>query len=228
MLSRSIMWDPMDCSLPGSSVHGSFQARILAGHIFLLPGIFPTQGSNPCLLHLLNWKREHLEWKGGLPRWFSSKESACNAADPGSVPGLGQSRGGWLGHILQYSCLKNHMNREAWGATVQRVSKSWTRLKWLSTEWQRGQDLSQFSFIFDDLLQFQKILSLQIWSSRLCPWKLTELQEKLDPIYTSVVNRNYWKKDFFCLDWPFHSEKWARQSQVVAKVPHNALIKSAK
>ena len=34
----------MDCSLPGSSVHGILQARILECH-FLLQGIFPTQGS---------------------------------------------------------------------------------------------------------------------------------------------------------------------------------------
>ena len=80
---------------------------------FSSSGIFPTQGSNPCLLHLLNWKWEHLEWKGGLPRWFSSKESACNAAYSGLIPGLGQSPGGWLGNPFQYSCLKNPMNRGA-------------------------------------------------------------------------------------------------------------------
>ena len=45
--------DPMDCSLPGSSVHGILQARIqewVASHS-LLQGIFPAQGSNPGLLH---------------------------------------------------------------------------------------------------------------------------------------------------------------------------------
>ena len=42
----------MDCSLPGSSVHGNLQARILewVSHS-LLQGIFPTQESNPGLLH---------------------------------------------------------------------------------------------------------------------------------------------------------------------------------
>ena len=38
----------MDCSLSGSSVHGTLQARILGFHA-LLQGIFPIQGSNPCL-----------------------------------------------------------------------------------------------------------------------------------------------------------------------------------
>ena len=44
--------DPMDCSPPGSSIHGILQARILEWvAIFLVQGIFPTQGSNPSLPH---------------------------------------------------------------------------------------------------------------------------------------------------------------------------------
>ena len=45
------------CSPPGSSVHGILQARILQCH-FLLQGIFPTQGSNLCLLCLLLWQAD--------------------------------------------------------------------------------------------------------------------------------------------------------------------------
>ena len=44
------LWDPMDCSPPGSSVHGISSAKILGCH-FLLQGIFLTQGSNTGLLH---------------------------------------------------------------------------------------------------------------------------------------------------------------------------------
>ena len=43
--------DLIDCSPPGSSVPGILQARILQWSPFLLQGIFPTQGSNPTLLH---------------------------------------------------------------------------------------------------------------------------------------------------------------------------------
>ena len=46
-----------------------------------------------------------------------SKESACSVGDPGSVPGLGRSPGEGNGNPLQYSCLENPMNREAWQAT---------------------------------------------------------------------------------------------------------------
>ena len=57
--------NPMDCSPSVSSVmefsHGIFQARILEWvAIFLLQGIFPTQGSNPHLLHLLHWQADSL------------------------------------------------------------------------------------------------------------------------------------------------------------------------
>ena len=43
--------NPMDCRLPGSSVHGIFQARVLACCHVLLQGIFLTQGLNPGLPH---------------------------------------------------------------------------------------------------------------------------------------------------------------------------------
>ena len=51
-LSRGpTLCDPMDCSLPGFSVRGIFQARILeASCHFLAQGIFLTWGVNPCLL----------------------------------------------------------------------------------------------------------------------------------------------------------------------------------
>ena len=49
--SRVRLCDPVNCSPPGSSVHGILQARTLDGLPFLLQGIFPTQGSNPSLLH---------------------------------------------------------------------------------------------------------------------------------------------------------------------------------
>ena len=50
----------MDCSLPGSSVHGILQARILGlGSHSLLQGIFPTQGLNLGLLHC-RWILYHL------------------------------------------------------------------------------------------------------------------------------------------------------------------------
>ena len=52
-----------------------------------------------------------------------SKESACNAGDPGSIPGLGRFPGEGNGYPLQYSCLENSMDRGAWWAKVHEVSE---------------------------------------------------------------------------------------------------------
>ena len=60
-------------------------------------------------------KYERFSWVG--------KESACNAGDPGSIPGLGRSPGERKGYPLQYSSLENSMD-----STVHGVTKSWARL----------------------------------------------------------------------------------------------------
>ena len=44
---------------------------------------------------------------GGFPGGSEGKESACNAGNPGSIPGLGRSPGEGNGNPLQYSCLEN-------------------------------------------------------------------------------------------------------------------------
>ena len=41
---------------------------------------------------------------------------------------LGRSPGEGSGYLLQYSCLENSMDREAWWATVLGVAKSWKQL----------------------------------------------------------------------------------------------------
>ena len=68
----------------------------------------------------------------GLPRWLSSKESACKAGDPGLIPGSGRFPREGNGNPLQYSCLENPMDRGPWQATVHGTAKSGTRLKRLS------------------------------------------------------------------------------------------------
>ena len=72
----------------------------------------------------------------GSPGGSVGKEFACNVGDIGDaglIPGLGRFPGGGHGYPLQYSCMENPMDRGAWRAIVHGVSKSQTRLKWLST-----------------------------------------------------------------------------------------------
>ena len=51
-----------------------------------------------------------------------------NAGDLGSISGSGRSSGEGSGYPLQYSCLENSMDGEAWWATVHGVTKSQTQL----------------------------------------------------------------------------------------------------
>ena len=60
--------------------------------------------------------------KWGFSGGSDSRESACSAGDLGSNPGSGRSPGGGHGYALQYSCLANTMDREAWPATVHEVT----------------------------------------------------------------------------------------------------------
>ena len=56
------------------------------------------------------------------------KESACNAGDPGSIPGLGRSPAKGNNYPLQYSCLENLVDIGAWQAALHGVTKIRTRL----------------------------------------------------------------------------------------------------
>ena len=59
----------------------------------------------------------------GFPDSSVGKESTCNAEDPGLIPVSGRSPGEGIGYPLQYSCLENPMDGEAWWAAVHGVAK---------------------------------------------------------------------------------------------------------
>ena len=69
----------------------------------------------------------------GLLRWLSSKESATNARDEGSIPGSGRSSEEGSGYPLRYSCLENPMDRGTWWATAHEMAKESDRTERLST-----------------------------------------------------------------------------------------------
>ena len=59
-----------------------------------------------------------------FPGGSESKETPCNAGDPGLIPGLERSPGEGNGNPLQYSCLENSMDSRAWQAIVHEIAKS--------------------------------------------------------------------------------------------------------
>ena len=77
--------------------------------------------SNIFLMKMLIFFKSHFTW--GFPCGSADKESACNAGDLGSIPGLGRSPGLGNDYPLQYSGLENSMD-----CSVHVVAKSQTQL----------------------------------------------------------------------------------------------------
>ena len=69
----------------------------LAGTTEVIHFLFLSFRDNYCIYENAN----------GLPGELSGKESACNAEDPGSVPGSERHPGEGNGYPLKYSCLEN-------------------------------------------------------------------------------------------------------------------------
>ena len=59
----------------------------------------------------------------GFPGDSDGKKSPCNGRDSGSLPGSGRSPGEGNGFPVQYSCLENSMDREAWWTIVHGITK---------------------------------------------------------------------------------------------------------
>ena len=59
--------------------------------------------------------------------------SVGDVRNSGSIPGLRRSLGVGHGNVLQYPDLENPVDKRAWQAAFHRVTKRWTRLKWLIT-----------------------------------------------------------------------------------------------
>ena len=87
--------------------------------------------------------------------------SARDLRDLSSTTGLGRSPGGGNGNPHHYSCLENPMDRGLWLATVHRVTKRQTWLKWLST---RSYKWYHMIFVFHCLIiSFSMIVSRPIY-----------------------------------------------------------------
>ena len=66
----------------------------------------------------------------GFPGGSDGKEHTCNSGDPGSIPESGRFPVEGNVYPLQYSCLKNSMDRRTWhGLCDHEVTKSWTKLR---------------------------------------------------------------------------------------------------
>ena len=72
-------------------------------------------------------------WTSLVAQWVKNPTARQETqANTGSIHWLGRSPGKGNGYPFQYSCLENPMDRGAWQATVHKVTKSRTQLKWLN------------------------------------------------------------------------------------------------
>ena len=127
--------NPMDCSPPGSPVHGIFQARILEWvSISFSRGSSRDQSRISCigrqiLYYCATWKAlldVSVQTHRTSHVVLVVKNLPANVGDirdEGLTPGLGRSAGGEHDNLFQYSCLENPMDRGAWRATVHSVSE---------------------------------------------------------------------------------------------------------
>ena len=120
--------DPLDCSLPGSSVHGILRQEYWIVLSFPSPGDLPRPEMSPAWqadssplshqgspsIYLPIYYLSRYTFNKGFPGGSVGKESACSAGKLCSIPGLGRSPGEGNANSLQYSCLENSMYRGAW------------------------------------------------------------------------------------------------------------------
>ena len=168
MLAQScpVLCDPMIYSPPDSSVHGIFQQEYWSGLPFPPSGDLPYPGIKPksvtssalaggfftpsttweVLLPNYDFRKVILDF---LPDSSIGKESACNAGDPGWIPGLGRSTAEEIGYPLQYS----------WAFLVTQLVKN---LPAVQETWVR--------FLgWEDLLEMRKATHFSILAWR-TPW----------------------------------------------------------
>ena len=115
-------------------------AHLIKSHVVCIWGFPDSSAGRVCLqcrrpwsssqVGKVPWRKERLPAPVflGFPGVLDSNESACNAGDLGSIPGLGRSPGGGHDNPLRYSAWRIPMNRGAWRATVhgsQRVRHDW-------------------------------------------------------------------------------------------------------
>ena len=129
-----------------------------------------------------------------------SKDSSFIAKDMGSIPGSRRSPEKGNGYPLQYSCLKNFMDREAWQAPVHVVERA-------------GHDWGRLPLFHIDLLSCQdthtpQTLSLTLQISSVAQVSLRFGKERAEWLHCHRrKDKCNWKKSFKNLElWMMHSK----------------------
>ena len=120
MIAFEKKWQPTPVFLPGESQGWG------------KPGGRPSMGSHRVRHYWNNLAAAAAEFPQVVLEVKNLTAYVGNVRDAGSTPESERSPGGGYSDPLQYSCLENPIDREAWRATVHSVSNSWTWLKWFN------------------------------------------------------------------------------------------------
>ena len=118
----------MNCSPPGSSVHGIFQADYLSRVSISYSGDLLNPGIEPASLVSAVLAGRCFTRKSAV------KNLPANTGDMGLLSGSGRAPGEGNGNPLQYSCLGNPMDRGAWWPIVHGVAKELNTSKRLNNK----------------------------------------------------------------------------------------------
>ena len=147
----------------------------------------------------------------GFPDSSVGKESACNAGDLGTIPGLGRPPGEGRGYPLQYSGLENAM-----GCIAHEVAKSWT---WLSDFHFHFNTWFHLIFLFThDFFSITRSV-LQVYNMPVLDLSLSKpcaLLTGTDLILTITLGHD--RSDFACMH-VLEKEMAAHSSVLVWRIP---------
>ena len=156
----------------------------------------------------------------------------------GSIPGLGRSPRGGHSNPLQYFCLENSMSGRAWWAMVLRVTKSWTRLMWLSMHMHVCVCVSvQFSLVVQSCLtlcnpmdcstqislsitnscSLLKLMSISQWCHTTISSSLVPFSSYLQSFPASVFSN----ESVLCIRWPKY---WSFSFSISLSIEYSGLI----
>ena len=182
--------DPMDCSPPGSSIHGILQARILEQVTMPSSRASSQPKDRTQVSHIADGFFSIWATRGAFSGGAVVKESAYTAGNMGLIPVSGSSLGVGNSNLLQHSCLGNSMDRRGEGLKsmgLQRVGHDWActqRINWA----RQPCDLSSVTFQKMVKQKFKLRLSdsriyAQLWSTISCRSSLQKYRAGNDTIW---------------------------------------------
>ena len=144
------------------------------------PGGLPSMGSHRVRHDWSELAAAAVHVRQGLPGWLSGKDSACNAGNVCSIPGSERYPGRGNGNPLQYSYMRNSIDRGACG--LQSMGSQRVRCHWVTKQQQRKK------FQQNHCPSCSKTSSMWTYFSFICSWRII-----YDMLWTIISVFHYYR-----------------------------------